>query len=744
MTRRSTVLLTIAVLIAVGSLYPFHFRWDAFDGPWLDALLASRGAAPGRGDLLGNIALFVPFGLLGVAGRNRPFGALVALCLTGGFVAAVLQVLQVALPERSPSLFDVWLNVGGIVLGGLIGAWLPRLGERSAAFPTPMSALLLAGLWLAATAMPLVPSIDWQSWKDNLKPILQEPRFEWLPFVAGLAGWFAFGAVLETARTRRTMLVILLACGVVSLALQLLVVTARLEVAEVAAVAAAMGAWILLLPASERARRVIAAGGLLAAWVVAGLSPFAFGSATNAFSWIPFGDYLEGSLATNLAGLMAKAFAVAAICILMRRNGVRAVATALATLLVVSLVELAQVTVAGRQPGITDPLLVVLVAWLAPLLLRLDPDRAEDSTKPPIATSSMDTGRSPRGRIAAVLMALLYGLAVVGVGRAVLGLPSIPYNVNELFYAGGSVLDLLAFAMATLSLGFGAAWAAHRPRHARWSMVALPARVILATLASYVLITHAVTNESVMDIAGSSNTYPQVMNQGLWGDFGITLYSLIGSPTLIDTVEQAIRYCALVGPLFAWLTIFAVTAGRLAGHPEFAGGRRWAFAGVCLVTHVAYFLPWLLLARWVAFIRPSTDNLSELIQDDGAYLYVLMVLIAMNACLPGLARALNRRPGTVFLVGTVVLVPVGWWLVLAGLGSPVEKYGNVFRGVDFLLGPDRATRLPEWVLFSRWTAVQLGLVGVARFGMWLFERWAAPLPLHSGGPRPDPAGAAPI
>ena len=52
-----------------------------------------------------------------------------------------------------------------------------------------------------------------------------------------------------------------------------------------------------------------------------------------------------------------------------------------------------------------------------------------------------------------------------------------------------------------------------------------------------------------------------------------------------------------------------------------------------------------------------------------------------------------------------------------GLEQNIHKYGQVFSGVQFLLGPDRAHKLSQEVLFLRWGVVQIGVVVVTACGI---------------------------
>jgi VanZ family protein len=373
-------LIILAAVIAAGSLHPFEFDRAAFDGPWLADLLASWDERTSRGDVVGNIGLFVPWGLLGMAQAQRWQGAprtavAIMLIIAGAALALAMQIGQIAVPGRTPTLVDVWLNIAGIFAGIALWSSVGRLVPRAVAISVPLSGLALAGLWLAVTTMPLVPTIDWQAWKDSLRPLLLEPRFEWVNFLFGWAAWFAVGSLLESPQTTRVIPLAILLAGGLSAGLQILVVSASVSVHEVAAMLAAAASWKLALPFSISVRRAMAAGGLYLAWAIAALTPFTPSSAINSFNWIPFGEYIVGSILTNLVNMMETVFVFAGFLLLLSRNGVPVAVAALPLLILVLLTEFAQVFLAGRTPGISDAILVVIVALSVPMLRQADEGR---------------------------------------------------------------------------------------------------------------------------------------------------------------------------------------------------------------------------------------------------------------------------------------------------------------------------------------------------------------------------------
>lgn len=376
MRRLGLYLFVLAVLIAVGSLYPFRFDWAAFEGAWLGSFLGTWHDPPSRGDAIGNILLFVPWGLAGLLPERRQpdkRSLAIVLFLSGTVLATALQLAQVAVPGRTPSLTDVWLNMAGLALG--LGFWfgarrLPRWPIPAA---VPAAGIGLTALWLAATAMPLVPSIDWQAWKNSLKPLLLHPEFAALDFAFDLAAWLAVGALLETARTARVMPLLVLAAGAVAAGLQVLAVGAAVSADEVLAVLAAAAIWWLWAGMGQSRHRAAASAALLGGWLLTALAPFTPSGRPVSFNWLPFGEYLRGSIAVNMANFMETVFVFATFCLLLRWNRIPLAVSAGLLSIAGLLSELAQVWLPGRTPGITNAILPLLVG----LMLALLPERAE-------------------------------------------------------------------------------------------------------------------------------------------------------------------------------------------------------------------------------------------------------------------------------------------------------------------------------------------------------------------------------
>lgn len=150
---------------------------------------------------------------------------------------------------------------------------------------------------------------------------------------------------------------------------------------------------------------------------------------------------------------------------------------------------------------------------------------------------------------------------------------------------------------------------------------------------------------------------------------------------------------------------------------------------------------WLYAFRLIAFQYSSTDNLNELIQGNGVFLYLLLLLIMLNV-IAVVHVTVSPGPKKIFFTTIIVAgsLPIGWLLFSSGLSAPVEKYGITFRGADFLLGPDRREILPESILMIRWGIIQIGAVAALAFGMRILlpgrqTQTASALPVRDSRPR---------
>lgn len=366
----SLLLLIVAALIAYGSLYPFEFDIGSFDAHRLHELLAIDPFAMSRSDILANVALFVPFGLVAAVRRGR--GALsqtLPVLLLGLALAAALQVAQLFIPSRVPALSDVVWNGLGLLLGALAAAVPPvrRLLSGLERAPRLSVPVLLIMAWLAYRLVPFVPSIDVQLVKDSLKPLLLTPRLTPLGILHDFVAWSIVLHLWAAVRMRggRDRLVLLLIAG--TFIAEIFIVDNVVSADNVAGALLAVASWWLVLHRVPRRATGLTVL-LLGLLVLQGLAPFALRAAPAAFHWAPFAGMLEGSTMVGLASLAEKLFFYGSLIWLLLEMRFGWVAVTLTAVGVLGAIEAAQTRFAGHVPEITDPLLALLLVLLLLLL----------------------------------------------------------------------------------------------------------------------------------------------------------------------------------------------------------------------------------------------------------------------------------------------------------------------------------------------------------------------------------------
>jgi hypothetical protein len=350
-----------------------------------------------------------------------------------------------------------------------------------------------------------------------------------------------------------------------------------------------------------------------------------------------------------------------------------------------------------------------LVARKAPICLnsskynavRAGVSEAKDGAKGPAWGRSLS---------AALLVATTVAVMAAGIA-AVLRVPGVPHDaVSELFAGSPTWMDLIRFSLMLLSIGMGARFAAYLASIGRFGPLVLPLWCIVAVLITLGLAQHAVSTKTYADFTGSAPTlYREIVHNRLWGATSARLLAPLEGGW-DGPLERSVRFVFLIAPLVLWLGIFQVSAA----HPTPSAKLR------SFLLYAASAVPWLFLFKWVNFDHPSTDNLVELIEPGaGAYLYALLMLVAFVSVLVGSIERFSRR-GRLLTFGAFLLsVPIGWFLLKHGMVAALQKYGVMFSGIDFMLGPDRENKLPEVVLFERWSVLQIAATGGLGWSLWL-------------------------
>ena len=136
-TTARYLLAAYCVFIIYGCFIPFHFNFDPNFVRWRWAVFLTESlhediARPSLSDIVSNILLFVPFGILSVWARpagstdRARFFPILCTTLYGLLFATVIESGQTVAPGRDPSIRDALCNGMGAFIGAAWGSVLIR------------------------------------------------------------------------------------------------------------------------------------------------------------------------------------------------------------------------------------------------------------------------------------------------------------------------------------------------------------------------------------------------------------------------------------------------------------------------------------------------------------------------------------------------------------------------------------------------------------------------------------------
>ena len=361
------------VLATLGSIYPFNFQASELNVVTIGAFLQSCCKMASRGDILGNIILFIPIGFTGMlvtrpeSSASRRF---LFVCLVGGIVALALQVMQIFLPSRDENLQDVVWNLFGIAGGALVGSLAGglSLSTKDNRADVSIVPVTLVGTWLIYRLIPFVPSFDLQLIKDSLKPVF---NFQLAPvsIIYDVTAWLVIAYLLRHARRSIRLDSYLPLLIIVVFCLEVLIVDNSINFSNLVGATLAVMLWfgaLRYIDWQERALVIL----LLSTVVVAGLAPFELRFESVSFNWLPFHGFLDGSMHLNTQSAAEKVFLYGSLIYLLWRSGTSVLKSILIGFSFVAIIEFAQTRFVGHTPEITDPLLVIFAAIALSVLER--------------------------------------------------------------------------------------------------------------------------------------------------------------------------------------------------------------------------------------------------------------------------------------------------------------------------------------------------------------------------------------
>lgn len=353
-------------LVIYGTLYPFTFVADAHTGGLATAFAQSMFVRPGRGDVLSNIVLFLPFGFFGMQALPERLPRIVRYGLVFGFGVATsfgIECAQYYTPSRTTSLYDLGLNAISALVGAAGGRlnWQGLVGSGAGGVrPRSIFPLFLIAAWLGYRLFPYVPTIDFQHIKDAIKPLLTIASTPYADIFRHFAFVLVLGRLLQAILTpgRAMIGLVLIVFGVI--AAKPFIMTKVISPAEVLGGTAAVVIWLAVL-GRMNSRTMITALFFAAAIVVQGILPFELRAEPSAFSFIPFSSFESGSMSANLQSFLEKVFLYGALIWMVGQAGGSTEFSLVLNVVLLAAIEVAQTFVAGRTAEITDPLLGLIM-----------------------------------------------------------------------------------------------------------------------------------------------------------------------------------------------------------------------------------------------------------------------------------------------------------------------------------------------------------------------------------------------
>lgn len=332
--RKSTARLLwvfFSLFVVYGTTFPFSFHHEGYT---FADLLSRINWNPKSNipDMVQNVLLFIPFGLLGYFSLIYKSSLMrkLAVVFMGSLLSFSVECLQIFSLARFPSFSDLIFNTMGAALGVVCGVLLKKsvLGFKShptsrrfldapSAFPALVFFILVVvGCW-----EPFNFSLDVGSIWSRVKPLIQNPIHFSLPdddvfsCIQFLLASLFMCRVLQEGRWPRPALSGVLLMYVLGIGLecsQFIIQSRYPEVQDalVGMLGTTLGGIIFLFPGFREKPWIWSGASLLGIFfsaAVRGLNPFEFQLHALNFNWVPFLPQYQQTTTVALGEFMANA-----------------------------------------------------------------------------------------------------------------------------------------------------------------------------------------------------------------------------------------------------------------------------------------------------------------------------------------------------------------------------------------------------------------------------------------------------
>jgi VanZ family protein len=394
--NRKALLATVVcvLLIAYASLFPFS-GWRLPGAGFFAWCTLKLPGHVSKSDLMVNLIAYVPLGYLLLRlfrVDERPASLAFACALvTGSALSFAMELTQTALPGRTPSVVDLGANTLGASAGALLALCWQRAAMPHGALSRWLSSFLAPGkrgelglavllLWLCSQWVLFVPQLDLGGIKNGLKPLWYTAndlsRFDLTQGATYFCYLAALGVLAQESFRRALALPLFSLFAALVLCGKVFILGRQLSLEALAGLFAAVPLLAVAGLLGEKSRRLIGCLLLVTGFALYELKP-GTGGLAGGFGWVPF----QGQLAQELTGfgtIFEGIWPFAALSALFapapEKARERLWVGAAALFCLVFALEWLQLSIPGRSPELTQPLLA-LAGYLAPALYLRPPTK---------------------------------------------------------------------------------------------------------------------------------------------------------------------------------------------------------------------------------------------------------------------------------------------------------------------------------------------------------------------------------
>jgi VanZ family protein len=347
--------------VLYGSLYPFTFTIMELDKvDFADVLSVSATF-----DMLNNVALFVPVGVLARLSASEDKRKVWTYSASALFVAALAQLFQAFVPERYPGLWDVVMNAVGLVFGlglaSILGQWIKAQAEDASALSAPAGLLISA--FFVYQLYPFVPAMDWSFLKASIMSTYRMSRiFNGATVFQYAVYWLVISALLFPMVRKKEWRVVFLFLPFAIFVLRIIIWRNVPNLWQLSG--ALIGEALYFVLAGRKTLPMVLVAALFSAILLEGITPFYWRPAELSFALIPFESVLRGSPHSNVLALSQKMFLYGSLVWCAWQVWDRKFLITLVVAAYLGAVEAAQVYIASGRPEVSDAILVVIMAFV--------------------------------------------------------------------------------------------------------------------------------------------------------------------------------------------------------------------------------------------------------------------------------------------------------------------------------------------------------------------------------------------